>query len=153
MNNKSDIPAKQAFLEKLNSDGYKAEIKAQPSDIVAEKNGVKWYYEIKMTRKESICFGAATLTEWEQAFKTPDRFRFVIAMQDNKGNFSFQEYSPSEFMKYSTIPPFKVYFNIPLQEKATTRHQKRHKAIPLTEWNFEKMLRLFNQMKADNNSH
>lgn len=49
MPRRTDVSAKQAFLEKLISEGYQAEIKAQPSDIIAEKDGETWYYEIKMT--------------------------------------------------------------------------------------------------------
>ena len=44
---KLDIPAKQAFIEKLLAEGYDtAEVKARPADIIATRGGVTWYYEI-----------------------------------------------------------------------------------------------------------
>ena len=69
--------------------------------------------KIKKTTKADNYFGAATLTEWAQAIKTPDHYRFVIAKTDaSEEEFSFVELTPAEMMEYSTIPPFKVYFNI-----------------------------------------
>ncbi len=145
---KNDVPAKQAFIKKLLSEGFEtAEVKAKPSDIVAQKDGETWYYEIKLTDKQDSCFGAATLTEWEQAFKTPDRYRFVVAIRHTDGSFSFREFTPAEFMQYSTIPPFKVYFNINLDSKKQRKSRQHLSAISLTEQNFKLMLQLFNQMK------
>jgi hypothetical protein len=74
---KSDVEVKQKFIEKLLKEGFDtAEVKAKPADIMAQKNGVTWYYEIKLTDHDDTCFGAATLTEWEQALKTPyDRYQ------------------------------------------------------------------------------
>ena len=57
MPQRTDVLAKTAFLEKLRLEGYSAEIKAQPSDIIAEKDGETWYFEIKMTEKADSCFG------------------------------------------------------------------------------------------------
>lgn len=145
---KNDGPAKQAFITKLLSEGFEtAEVKAKPSDIVAQKNGETWYYEMKLTDKQDSCFGAATLTEWEQAFKTPERYRFVVAIRHTDGTFDFREFTPAEFMQYSTIPPFKVYFNINLDGKQQRKRRQHQSAISLTEQNFKLMLQLFNQMK------
>lgn len=147
---KSDVIAKQAFIQKLLSEGFdSAEVKAKPSDIVARKGGETWYFEIKLTDHQDTCFGAATLTEWEQAFKTPDHFRFVIAIRHVDGTFEFREYTPAEFMQFSTIPPFKVYFNISLDGKKRRKHSKRQSAIPLTEHTFTQMLYLFQQMRPE----
>ena len=113
MANKSDVDAKQAFIVKLLEEGFdNAEVKAEPSDIVATKDGDTWYFEIKMTNQTEKYFGAATLTEWEQAFKTPDRYYFVVAKKLSEGVFDFIKYTPQEFMEFSTIPPFKIFFNI-----------------------------------------
>ena len=109
---KSDVTAKQEFINKLLREGYdSAEVKARPADIVAQKDGETWYFEIKLTDHSDKCFGAATLTEWEQAMKTPEHYRFVIAIRHEDGTFEFRQYTPEEFMRFSTIPPFKVYFN------------------------------------------
>ena len=51
-----------------------------------------------MTRHEDRYFGAATQTEWRQAFKDPAHFRFVVVIADEKDeNFRFIEYTPAEF--------------------------------------------------------
>ena len=51
-NKKSDIPAKRAVCGKLLKRGYDtAEVVSSPADICATKNGEKWYFEIKMTRR------------------------------------------------------------------------------------------------------
>ena len=145
---KQDIPAKQAFIEKLLAEGYeKAEVKAQPADIIAVRDGVTWYYEIKLTDHEDKCFGAATLTEWEQAFKTPETYRFVIAIRKPDQSFDFRIFTPAEFMQFSTIPPFKVYFNIDLDRLQPRKKKKNQGAISLTEENFQKMNALFKEMK------
>lgn len=149
MPKRTDVPAKRAFLEKLKAEGYEAEITSAPSDIIAEKDGETWYYEIKMTEKSDSCFGAATLTEWEQAFKTPDRYRFVIAIKGEDDSFTFHKYTPTEFLKYSTIPPFKVYFNINLQGESKRKHRKKNGAVSFSEELFEKMLKLYNEMKGN----
>jgi len=145
---KNDGPAKQAFIKKLLSEGFEsAEVKAKPSDIIASKNGETWYYEMKLTDKQDKCFGAATLTEWEQAFKTPEHFRFVVAIRQSDDTFEFREYTPAEFMQFSTIPPFKIYFNINLDGKKQGKHRQHQSAITLTVRNFRLMLQLFQQMR------
>lgn len=81
-NKKSDVKAKAAYVEYLKSNGYSnPKVIASPADITAEKNGNTWYFEIKKTSQEINYFGAATLTEWIQALKDPDHFRFVIARE------------------------------------------------------------------------
>lgn len=131
-NKKSDVLAKKAYVEFLRGKGFTAEIAAAPADIVANKDGETWYFEIKMTTKKrgEAYFGAATITEWRQALKTPNCFRFVIAYAGAaEGEFEFKEYTPAEFMDYSTVPPFKIYFNIPNERK---KKQPKNKKSALT---------------------
>ena len=118
-NNKSDVAAKIAFKQDLESRGYtNVEIKKAPSDIIAQKDGQQWYFEIKKTSQDKEYFGAATLTEWEQALTTPDNYRFVIAKEDitQDSGFEFIELTPEELMASSTIPPTKIYFNVRLDK-------------------------------------
>lgn len=35
--------------------------------------------------------------------------------------YEFYEFTPEEFMEYSTIPPIKVYFNIDLNQKSKVK--------------------------------
>lgn len=132
-NGKSDVKAKQAYKLKLEENGYtEVQITASPTDLRAKKDGNLYYFEIKMTKQTDTYFGAATLTEWVQAFKTPNYFKFIIAKtNDNEESFEFIEFSPIEFMEHSTIPPFKIYFNVSLNGKTPKRN--RRKAIPLND--------------------
>jgi hypothetical protein len=107
---KSDVDAKNAFKEELekNEEYDKVEITSTPTDITAWKNDIKYYFEIKKTSKEKY-FGAATLTEWRAAKENPHHFWFVVAIK-KEGKWLFEKYSPSEFMDFCTIPPFKIFF-------------------------------------------
>ena len=149
MAKRTDVPAKRAFLERLKAAGFEAEITSAPSDIIAQKDGETWYFEIKMTEKNNSCFGAATLTEWEQAMITPERYRFIVAIKGDDESFTFKEYTPEEFLEFSTIPPFKVYFNINLQGGTTRKRRKRDGAVKFTRDRFLKMLELYKQMKNE----
>jgi hypothetical protein len=100
-----------------------------------------------MTEKTDSCFGAATLTEWEQAFKTPDRYRFVIAIKGENDTFTFREFTPAEFMQYSTIPPFKVYFNLNLLGETRRKRRKNNGAVISSEERFKEMLALYKKFK------
>ncbi|MGM9739204.1 MAG: protein NO VEIN domain-containing protein [Candidatus Cryptobacteroides sp.] len=113
-NTKSDIAAKAAFVEELRQRGFSnVKVVAAPADIEAEKDGEKWYFEIKKTTHNDKYFGAATLTEWVQAVTDPEHFRFVVAITtDRDQTFDFIEYTPADFMAFSTVPPFKIFFNI-----------------------------------------
>ena len=134
-NKKSDVAAKQAYVNKLNAEGYKARITGSPADVTAEKDGETW-------------FGAATQTEWRQAFKDPAHFRFVVVIADEKDeHFRFIEYTPAEFMEFSTIPPFKVYFNIDFTGKQRKRSSGEKKAISLTEENFRQLDESYKALK------
>lgn len=146
--NKSDVKAKAAFVNELLSRGFDdAKIVASPADIVAQKDGQTWYFEIKKTSHKDKYFGAATLTEWVQALKDPGHFRFVVAIEDGD-DFSFIEYSPAEFMEFSTIPPFKVYFNIDFT--GTTRNKLgKGGAIRMSPEKIQLLNEVFTKMKSE----
>lgn len=113
-NSRSDRAAKEEFVKELEKEGYeKVEIISTPVDIIAEKDGVKWYFEIKKTSKTKKIFGAATLTEWNQAYADSEHFRFVIAVSKDNIKFNFYPVTIDEFALLSSIPPFKINFNIP----------------------------------------
>lgn len=141
---KSDKDAKLAFVEHLESKGFtEVQIVQSPSDIIAKKDGEQWYFEIKMTTHNDKYFGAATFTEWEQAFKTPETYRFVVAIKNpgSSEGFEFVELTPGEMMRYSTIPPCKVYFNLDIpaikgeaivKKRSSNRESKAIKLTPET---------------------
>jgi hypothetical protein len=146
-NGKSDVKAKQAYKLNLEQNGYtEVQITGSPTDLKAKKDGQTFYFEIKMTKQSETYFGAATLTEWAQAFKTPNFFKFVIAKTDkDEEKFTFIEFSPTEFMEHSTIPPFKIYFNISLTGKTPKRN--RRKAIPLTDASMKMLCEFHDKMR------
>lgn len=116
MSTKSDVKAKKAFIIYLQQQGFTgAKIIGQPADIEAWKDGERYYFEIKMTRQANSYFGAATTTEWKAAAENPEKYFFVIAITDSEEKqFRFKVFTPEEFMGYSSIPPFKIFFNINL---------------------------------------
>lgn len=145
-NKKSDVKAKNEFVKLLKERGFEAAVVSSPADIKATKARETWYFEIKMTKRADVYFGAATLTEWRQALADPEHFRFVVAKTDEAESvFEFIEYTPAEFMEFSTIPPFKVYFNIDFEKKPKKRGNT--KAAKLTRANFEVMDRCFEEIK------
>jgi hypothetical protein len=65
-NAKSDINAKEAFIEELlRRCSDEARVTGSPADITARRGPDVFYFEIKYTAQDSQYFGAATLTEWE----------------------------------------------------------------------------------------
>ncbi len=146
-NKRSDVNAKTAFVKLLQERGFEASVVSSPADIKATKDGETWYFEIKMTKRTDVYFGAATLTEWRQALVDSEHFRFVVAKTDEaESAFEFIEYTPAEFMELSTIPPFKVYFNIDFEKRPKKRGNS--KATKLTKENFEVMDRCFEEIKS-----
>ena len=148
---KSDVEAKEAFCNELINKGYSyPKITAKPSDIIAYKNDEKYYFEIKFTNQNENYFGAATLTEWKAAIENPNFYTFVIARKINS-NWNFEYLSPKELLKYSTIPPAKIYFNLPLDiEKRKKLDIKRKKAIVATKERIEYLIKTFDELKKIN---
>ena len=147
LNLKSDVSAKEAFVKLLEQRDYKdIKIISSPADIVAVKDSKKYYFEIKYTAQKKNYFGAATLTEWTAAMDNTDCFWFVVA-QKNGEIWKFIEYTPKEFMKFNTIPPFKTYFNISLDNKDKNASNKTKKSIQLSDEKLKRMRDFWNHLK------
>ena len=147
LNLKSDVSAKEAFVKLLREKGFsEVKIVSSPADIIAIKEGIKHYFEIKFTCKKDKYFGAATLTEWTTAIKNQSNFKFVIAKKNGE-LWKFIEYTPKEFMEFNTIPPFKTYFNIILDKKIPKKQNKTKKSIQLTEERLRKMENFLDSLK------
>jgi hypothetical protein len=146
---RNDVDAKQAFVDELVGQGFAAKVISSPADIKATKNGATYYFEIKKTSREDSYFGAATLTEWEAAIANPKHFYFVTA-QVVGDSWIFHEYSPEEFMRFSTIPPFKVFFQIPVgTERAGAPELRRTRSIRLSADRVAEMSELFARWRAE----
>ena len=144
INLKSDVAAKAAYVNELVNRGFNAEVVQAPADIKAVKDDQVWYFEIKVTKHTDRYFGAATMTEWVQALKDPEHYRFVVAIDLGVGNWKFMEYTPAEFMEFCTIPPFKVYFNIDFTGKK--KKTGRSKAVKLTAEDFWKLVEAYDKL-------
>ncbi len=134
-NSKSDVKAKEAYVKVLAEEGFKdIEIISTPTDISASKNGTKYFFELKFTNQTEKYFGAATLTEWECAINNLENFFFVICRIE-KNKWLFDKFSPKEFIGYSTIPPFKIFFDVDLKNF----HKKKTKETKSVKANFDNL--------------
>lgn len=148
VNTRSDVAAKDAFCRWLLDHGYEsAQVTAAPADVTAIKDGQRWLFEVKFTRARTNCFGAATLTEWIAAADNPERFRFVIAYE-RRGSWRFDVYSPDEFLAFSSIPPYKVYFNVPLDGRAARKRPALSKKVHLTKARLRRLREQFEELRS-----
>lgn len=146
-NPKSDVSAKEAFRQELLRRGYETvRITRAPADITATKGADTFYFEIKFTSQPHKYFGAATLTEWEAAISFENRFLFVIAFIRN-GTWIFHEYTPSEFMEMSYVPPFKVFFNVEVMAEKSVSVRDTSRSVKLSRERLTLMVDLFKQFR------
>ncbi len=146
INLKSDVEAKTAFIKELNARGFTAQVTKSPADITAVKNGQTHYFEIKYTARDKSYFGAATLTEWEAALRHEDHYLFVVATKRNN-NWLFHEYTPSEFMEFSTVPPFKIFFQIEVNTERDTRKRGATTSVKLTRERLAQLVKIYKSFR------
>ena len=137
----------------LQNEGYtNVEQINHPVDLCANKGGRKFWIEVKYTEtEEESYFGAATTTEWECALDNPDTFFFLIAKKPGGvGENSFWDFeliTPEEFIKYSTIVPFKIYFTLPLSRPRSPPN--RRSAIQATEQNLRASIDFLKTLRSN----
>lgn len=118
-----DVVAKRLFAKYLKTNEYDNIKSSSVVDLEADKGDNHYFFEIKSTKEATNYFGAATETEWNQAYSecasdNNNIFYFVIVQkftEEKEEKYRFKLFSPEDFLKISkktTIPPFKVYFNI-----------------------------------------
>ena len=121
----TDAQFREPAMEYLRGLGYDPEWVNAPVDIKATKDGREYWIEVKGTGREGNYFGAATLTEWMCAYENKESFYFLIANKPGINSaeydeststteWSFELVPPEVMMAYSSIPPFKVNFTLPL---------------------------------------
>ena len=153
--------AKAKFKEYLREEGY-TEIKQinHPTDFEAYKNGIHYYFELKMTSKrDGVYFGAASITEWNAGLgDNNSELRFVIAQSKDETNdenttFDFEPITIKTLIPYSTIPPFKINFNLPLdknkREETMTSTRRQNKAVQLSKDLVNPLYKLHEALKDD----
>jgi hypothetical protein len=148
INAKSDLGAKQAFIVELLRRGFdEAQVTAKPADITARRGTESYYFEIKYTKQDKHYFGAATLTEWQAAITYEGHYLFVVATKRDD-SWTFHEYTPAEFMEFSYIPPFKIFFNVGVGQEKATRARRGTKRVQLTRERVVQMVELFKRFRS-----
>lgn len=143
---RSDSEAKNAFCDVLRTTGYsEVRVIAKPADVAGTLNGIEYLFEIKCTSQATKYFGSATLTEWRAAIQSPDRYRFVVAC-NMKDGWKFEQYTPAEFMQFSYVPPFKIFFSLSV-DKRDVLERKVGKATRLTPSRLNKLIRYYDDLR------
>lgn len=94
-----------------------------------------------------VCPPARRCFAWRAAYANPDTYFFVVC-KENGDKFDFIRYSPEEFEKFSTIPPFKIFFNVPLDGAQKTRNgRKAISAVRLSEEKLRILDEVFSGLK------
>jgi len=143
---RNDVDAKLAFVEELRKEGFAARVTRDPADITAEKDGRRWFFEIKKTSQAESYFGAATLSEWEAALEHSDSYFFVTAQLRREG-WVFHRYTADEFMAFSTIPPFKIFFQIPVGADRAVFADRPTRSVRLNSERVAEMSALFRRWR------
>ena len=100
--------------------------KTRAIECIVNEKGETHYYKIKATAQEETYFGAIPLTAWKVAAEKPDNFTFVIAIYNSKTDrFNFIKKSPLDLLAVSSVPPFKIDFNLNLASKSKQTKQKK----------------------------
>ena len=147
-----DKPGVNAAVIHLEQIGYSdVKIIHQPEDICAEKDGEIYWIEVKYSETEDgKMFGAATLTEWECALENPNHFFFLMANkpggEESDKPWRFIFITPSQFQPFSTVPPFKIFFNYDINNP--NKIPTRRSAIPGTTEVLQALIRIFGSMKG-----
>lgn len=108
---------------------------SHPTDIEAYKGDIHYFIELKMTTtKKPVYFGATSITEWIDDSKK-EKLLFVIAKSKDgtngpKTKFKFHQCTPEHFLMVSTVPPFKINFNISLSNKAKNNDVTKENKSP-----------------------
>jgi hypothetical protein len=148
LNPESDIDAKSAYIEfLLRERGFdEAKVTRSPADITARRGRDIFYFEIKFTSQPKQYFGAATLTEWQAALTHGEHYKFVVAAKRSSG-WIFHEYTPVEFMAFSYVLPFKVFFNIPVSAEKATSTSSGPRRVRLTKECLAQMVNLYSSLR------
>ena len=112
-------------------------------------NNKKYFFEIKKTTQKDKYFGASTITEWEGALDKNNNYLFIVAKSLDNNMWEFIEYKPEELMKYSTIPPFHIYFNLPLSEKEKNKQRTNKTAVIANNKNINLLIKFFKKLKKN----
>ena len=142
--------AKEKFEKWCASHKYQTNLQGGKKDgadaIAKDENGNIHYFVLKTTEKKKTkkYFGAITLTKWQCYLEHKDFFHILVFDDKIKENDGVVEYSAEELMRESTIPPFKINFNIDYKKE---KNEKATKSVRLTEERLHTLVKMFNELK------
>jgi hypothetical protein len=70
----------------------------------------------------------------------------VIAYERD-GKWRLDCYTPDEFMAFSSVPPFKIYFNVPLDDRAAPPPAEKSRKIHLTKVRLHRLRDQFDELR------
>jgi hypothetical protein len=131
----TDTWAREHAINWLRKKGFKKIEKINsPVDFSASKNGVEYWIELKATKSEKKAFGNVTMTEWMCAIDNPDRFYFLVVSKpggiDKQSDWNIKLITPKELIQYSYISPFKINFQLPLDEPRNLPKRRKTTIVP-----------------------
>lgn len=110
------------------------------ADIIVDSissDRIKYYFEVKGTTKDSNYFGATTITECMAAIQNKGRYWFLIVNVTKEMEDAVLCMTLQDMLKYMTIPPFKINFNLSV---------KKHK-VNITEKKIEHLSSVYSKIK------
>ena len=97
----SDVSAKEWYKNKLEKEGYKILERKHPVDIVAEKGGVKYYFELKsQNTNKNPYVGGVSLGQLRCALENEKYFRFVYLRRLTGGKYYCKELTLKDFLPH-----------------------------------------------------
>ena len=73
----------------------------------------------------------------------------MVALSLGNQKWEFTEYTPEEFIKYSTIPPFKIFFRVPISKKEKSKKRRNISAVTVSEDKINKLKKVYDELKRD----
>lgn len=106
--------AEEAFAKYLCKNGHEIIGRNSPVDIVSDRKGQRYFFEIKSTilNAKNNFFGAVTLNQLKTALLNQKKYRFVIARKINQ-QWVFKIYPLKKFLNFCGNGSFRIAFNIP----------------------------------------
>ena len=81
------------------------------------------------------------------SIRAEERFTFVVAFLRDDG-WAFHEYTADEFMQMSYIPPFKIFFNVPVGGDRVVMSRNGSGAVALSRRRLTMMSELFARFRG-----
>src|SRR6266571_7754603 len=91
--------------------------------------------------------GSRSSLYYARLSKSEERFTFVVAFLRDDG-WAFHEYTRDEFMQMSYIPPFKIFFKVPVGGDRVVMSRNGSGAVALSRRRLTMMSELFARFRG-----